>query len=316
MARTFATLIGLALLAGLLGCGRNALLDERNIYYIRGMKLREAKKNDEAADAFQTCLRLSPQSALAHLQLALIYDGTLDDSLAAVYHYRRFLEMRPDHPDAEAVKGWLAKAEEKLVRRLQQAALYAAISQTDDAAPLADPGGPTARELALLARVRELTEINEDLRQAMNEPVVDPAVLPPAPAPAAAPVRAPSVSTAAAPTVGTGPPAAAPVVAAAPAPPPASPARVAAVPAAAAPASVPAAAPVATPAERVHVVTAGDTLSSLCRRYYGSPSYWPQLQQANRSVLGDGNELKVGMRLRIPQLAELKPPSQPPRKAR
>jgi nucleoid-associated protein YgaU len=314
-------LAALALVASLGGCGRGALLDERNIYYIRGMKLREAKKNDEAVDAFQTCLRLSPQSALAHLQLAMIYDQTLDDPLSAVYHYRRFLEMRPDHPDAEAVKAWSAKAELKLVQRLQQAAVYAAISQGGADVQVPDTAGPTARELALLARVQELTETNEDLRKALHEPVVDPALLPAAPAPVAAPLPAPTAKaeTQAVPTTPAAP---APTAAAAKPPPPAA-AVPASVPAAPSPGPSPTppspavvAAPPAAAAERTHLVAAGDTLSSLCRRYYGTSAYWPQLRQANQDLLGDRNDLKVGMRLRIPPLAQLKPTSQTPRKAR
>lgn len=277
-----AGLTALAALACLCGCSSESLVDERNIYYIRGTKLREEKKHEEAAKAFETCLRLSPQSAQAHLQLALIYDETLDDPLTAVYHYRRFLEMRPEDANAAAVKGWLQKAELKLIQRLQQAAVYAAINQGSTAPPLADSAGPAARELALLARVQDLTAANEELRERANEPVIDPTLLPPA----------------------TNPPASAAALAAPP---------VAAVPAPAVTVAVPVPAPTPGPAAaavglapggvRYHTVVAGDTLINLSRRYYGNTSHWPQVQQANRDLLGDKADLKLGMRLRIPPVA-------------
>jgi|GEM_PF-3377905 len=332
-------LVGIALIAVTGGCGRDALVDERNIYYVRGMKLREAKKNEEAVEAFQTCLRLSPQSAMAHLQLAMIYDQALDDPLAAAYHYRSFLEMRPDHADAEAVRGWAAKAEQRLIQRLQQAAVYAAINQGGDGPPISDTAGPTARELALLARIQELTDVNESLRKSMDEPVIDPTVLPTAPTPAAttspatAPAASASPATAAAkpptPTTAASPAAAAatpatptaatgPATAAAKPPTPpggpaqgaAPPVRTATVPASSHGAASPATPAVVASAERTHVVAAGDTLSSLSRRYYGNTGYWPQLQQANRDLLGGRNELKVGMRLKVPALQQLKSTNQ------
>ncbi len=310
---TVPALAGVLLLAGLAGCGRDALLDERNIYYIRGMKLREARKHEEAVEAFQTCLRLSPQSALAHLQLAMIYDGTLDDPLSAVYHYRRFLEMRPDHPEAEAVRGWLAKAEQTLARRLYQAAAYAAAGQDGIPAGASDTAGPTPRELALLERIRELTEANEELRRALKEPVIDPSLLPPAPGGGTAvrPAAPPETPRPAAATAAGTAPAPAPGPAAAPAPAPAqapSPAAAAAAhagaPTRAATPAVPS--PAAAAGDRVHVVAAGESLASLCRRYYGNVSLWPRLQQANRDVLGDRSDLKVGMRLRIPPAEQLR----------
>jgi LysM repeat protein len=307
---TVKTLVGLAALAALVclcGCSRESLVDERNIYYIRGTKLREEKKHDEAVKAFETCLRLSPQSAQAHLQLALIYDETLDDPLTAVYHYRRFLEMRSDDANAEAVKSWLQRAEQKLIQRLQQAAVYAAINQGGTAPLLPESAGPSVRELALLARVQELTAANEDLRARANEPVIDSTLVPPAasPPPAAAPLAPPVASET--PLPGRAPTSSvAPVLAV---PPPAV------SPAVSKP-TLPAV-PAAPSAVRYHVVAAGDTLSNLSRRYYGDTIHWPQLRQANRDLLGDKADLKLGMKLRIPPLAKLQPtPTPAPRKSR
>lgn len=302
-------------MVGLAGCSGDALVDERNIYYIRGMKLREQKNHEEAAAAFETCLRLSPQSAQAHLQLALLYDEPLNDPLVAVYHYRHFLEMRPDDPTAEVAKEWAAKTEQKLLQRLQQAAVYAAISQGSDAAPLPDSAGTATRELALLARVQELTAANEELRTRLEEPVIDSALLPPASsAPAAtAPTATPSTPVATAPAAVT------PAVDTAPSAPAAPGASGMPSPALAAPApglgiaTRPTAVTPPRPAAaaRTHIVAQGDTLSNLSRRYYGAISYWPQLKQANRDVLGDKEDLKLGMRLRIPPLDQLRAPAAP-----
>jgi nucleoid-associated protein YgaU len=47
-------------------------------------------------------------------------------------------------------------------------------------------------------------------------------------------------------------------------------------------------------------VVAGDTLSKIAEKYYGDPSLYPQIFEANRDQLDDPNKIKVGQKLRIP----------------
>lgn len=51
---------------------------------------------------------------------------------------------------------------------------------------------------------------------------------------------------------------------------------------------------------RTHVVTRGDTLSSIAQRYYGSSSAWRFLYEANKNVVPNPNTLSVGVELSIP----------------
>ena len=51
---------------------------------------------------------------------------------------------------------------------------------------------------------------------------------------------------------------------------------------------------------QVHVVVKGDTLWDLAKHYYGDPSLYMKIFEANRDVLKDPNLIKVGQRLRIP----------------
>jgi nucleoid-associated protein YgaU len=53
-------------------------------------------------------------------------------------------------------------------------------------------------------------------------------------------------------------------------------------------------------APRVHVVAAGDTLSGLAKRYYGSAPRWSDIFEANRDVIKNKDHLLVGTALRIP----------------
>ncbi|MCX6943397.1 MAG: LysM peptidoglycan-binding domain-containing protein [Opitutales bacterium] len=65
------------------------------------------------------------------------------------------------------------------------------------------------------------------------------------------------------------------------------------------PGSAPAAAPEA-PAARTHVIVAGDTLTKISVRYYGTPNRWSEILAANREGLNDEKSLVVGRTLRIP----------------
>jgi LysM repeat protein len=65
------------------------------------------------------------------------------------------------------------------------------------------------------------------------------------------------------------------------------------------PAGQPAPAPV-TPATRTHTVAAGDTLSGISLRYYGTASRWTDILNANREVLKDDRSLVIGRVIKIP----------------
>ncbi|MBN2451431.1 MAG: LysM peptidoglycan-binding domain-containing protein [Lentisphaeria bacterium] len=274
--------VGVALLILCSGCGRRSLSDERNVYYVRGMRLREQERFAEAADAFRACLRLSPDSAKAHLQLALLYEGPLNDPLRCVFHYREFLESRPDDPHAPAVREWQARAERRLIEDLRSSA--AAVAPEPAARPLPAAAGTAAGEqedeeesedTSLLARIRELNTLNQALRDRLR---------------ALAARTHPGGSGSAGTAEPGGTARSAPEGSA----PPAEREQ--------ADASPPAAA--ADPV-RSHRVVAGDTLSSLSRRYYGSAAHWAALRDYNRAALGGSEVLRLGIVLYIPPLEVL-----------
>ena len=51
---------------------------------------------------------------------------------------------------------------------------------------------------------------------------------------------------------------------------------------------------------RSYTVQSGDSLSSISRKFYGTPSRWIDIYQANRDRLASENALRVGQDLRIP----------------
>ncbi|MSU69733.1 MAG: LysM peptidoglycan-binding domain-containing protein [Opitutaceae bacterium] len=58
--------------------------------------------------------------------------------------------------------------------------------------------------------------------------------------------------------------------------------------------------PAVAPAPQTHTIAAGDTLTRIAQKYYGTPSRWPEILAANRDTLRDEKSLSVGQTIRIP----------------
>lgn len=54
-------------------------------------------------------------------------------------------------------------------------------------------------------------------------------------------------------------------------------------------------------APRTHTVQVGDTLEKISRQYYGAPDRWRRIYEANTAQLSDGQPLRAGMTLQIPE---------------
>ena len=63
---------------------------------MRDAALRKSGGNvDGALQVYSEVLDRSPKLAVAHLEMALIFHDNRKDYLRAIYHYQRYLEMRP-----------------------------------------------------------------------------------------------------------------------------------------------------------------------------------------------------------------------------
>lgn len=49
-----------------------------------------------------------------------------------------------------------------------------------------------------------------------------------------------------------------------------------------------------------HEVAKGETLSKIAEKYYGDPSLYPKIFEANRDSIKDPNLIRVGQKIRIP----------------
>ena len=78
---------------------------------------RAAGDRDNARREFEALLKDDPNYAPAHYGLAVLLDDQRGDRRRAAEHYRRYLALDPQAPDADRVRQWLAQAEQAANRK-------------------------------------------------------------------------------------------------------------------------------------------------------------------------------------------------------
>jgi tetratricopeptide (TPR) repeat protein/phage tail protein X len=295
--------------AGCGGGGEMALPPEiDDPTYRQGKQLQRQGRDSEALAAFLKVIetrgdRAAPES---HFEVAELYLQHVKDPIAAIYHFRKYLELQPNSPHAPGVRERIGTAMREFARTLparpledQSVRLEAAVEidrlrreneeLRAEVATLRGGATPTYRIARPLGAEEPRT------RKAAPEPEPAPIIV--APRPAASEAGEVPRRTAPAPVTQ---PAPAPVTQ----PPPAEPRFVA-------PQALPPAAGVRSPVPptrpgtaiqtgRTHRVAPQESLLAIARRYYGTPT------AANVQAIRDANPgvnmdaLQPGMIVRIP----------------
>ena len=269
----------LLLLAGALalalgGCGGDERLsyatEVDEPYYREGSALLKTGRKQEALSAFLKLIEKRGDDAPeSHLEVGLLYLQHINDPLAAIYHFKKFLSLRPNSPQAPLVRQRIDAAIREFARTLPAQPLENQLQRVD-----------------LVAALDRLKQANESLKQQLadvqagraDSTVSDanasiafhldamPVVRTQKPTPTSAPARPTNNKPAAAASTTTNKPTAA------------SPTRSA----------------------RKYIVRSGDTLVKISQSVYGSRTKWREIYQANRSVMKSESDLRVGMELALP----------------
>lgn len=152
-----AMVLGGVMLAGVCGCDSGA--DSRHPIFIQAVKLREAGKYQPAATEFKNFLASRPDSAEGHLQLATLYDESLNMPMQAIYHYQEYLRLAPQSSQAETVRHWQESAQRKYFDQLQAKFLPVSAATLQDQVAEFDQERET-----LAAENRELRSYIEQLK--------------------------------------------------------------------------------------------------------------------------------------------------------
>lgn len=252
--------------------------------YREGQSLLKTGRRQEALSAFLKVIdKRGNDAPESHLEIGLLYAQHINDPLSAIYHFKKYLALRPNSPQAPLVRQRIDAATREFARTLPAQPLENQLQRVD-----------------LVATLDKLKQENEALKQELADVkagrnAVAASGLDSSPAAtdtAAAPGLSFNVDTI--PTVRTRP-LPPPTRTTAPAP---APNRAAPATPKPSPPTAPAAQPVA--GNRRHTVQPGDTLFKIAQQYYGNRSRWRDIYAANRGVMKSETDLKVGTQLRIP----------------
>ena len=231
--------------------------EEQERSFQRGRQyLREGREND-ALREFLRVIDMRPGNAPeSHLEAGEIFLNYLEDPVEAIYHYRKYLEQKPNSREAELVRGRKDAAKREFARSLPARPQVGSREREEMIDRLERL---QRRNLELQREVASLQEERNRLQQQL---------------------RGSNAGTRSGDT--------------------ASSTR-------------------STEREqrssderesprdqmRMHTVVSGDTLYRISHQYYGTPSHFRLIQQANRDQLPrEDSVLRVGMRLRIPPSPE------------
>ena len=263
--------------------------DEPN--YRQGQQLGKQGRSQEALSAYLKVIAKRGESAPeSHLEAGLLYLAQVKDPLAAIYHFRKYLELQPNSRQAVYVKDRIDVAKREFARTLPAQPLESQserMEMFDRLDQLQRENDQMKAELAALRGGGPLPSTRT--RSTLNEPVVPnyPRVeiqdSRPFLAPEDEPTESP-VSLASEPPAQ--PPVSAPVERTVT---PTAPIR-----------ALPTKPTAPAVSGRRHVVAKGDTLFSLAQKYYGNRSRWRDIYAANRDLLPSENSLRLGMEIRIP----------------
>ena len=104
------------------GCGSSDLpgIEENDSSYDRGRAHLRQGNEEEALDEFLSVTRRILQSPQSHIEVGrlLMKLESRRDPVAAIYHYRRFLELSPGSKEAATVEQLIVTAEREILRKL------------------------------------------------------------------------------------------------------------------------------------------------------------------------------------------------------
>jgi tetratricopeptide (TPR) repeat protein len=143
----------------LAGCGK--LFDHKGPEALDMAHEKEKEGDYQAAiQWYETSLDGTVKTAEAHYDMALIFDDKLNNPVAALDHFQRYLELAPDGPYAKDAKSFADQDEFKLVNTLSKGNFM----PQEDAARLKN------RNIELQQELADAQKEIADMRTMINEP--------------------------------------------------------------------------------------------------------------------------------------------------
>jgi tetratricopeptide (TPR) repeat protein len=289
------------LFAGCDGPSRLDLPETDEPLYKRGQQFLRSQQNQLALESFLKLIdRRDGDAPESHFEAGRVYLTHLKDPYAAIYHFRRYLQLKPNNPQAPMVNQMIETAMKESLKGLPGTAMSAEVDRLD-----------------LLDMVQKLKGENAELRAQLDRAgiaVNTPATLAPTQNPnpgATRPAQTPPTTVAQQTRPAQPPrqqvqqaetlpveelPVQPPVLIETLPPQTQTPATVRQPPQRPGGTT----APVASASGRTYTVQPKDNLTAISRKIYGTPTRWREIYELNRDRMKSETDLKIGMQLRLP----------------
>ena len=88
--------------------------EEKEPHFVLGKSRVNAMDYAGAIRAFEESLEANPHSALAHYQLAMLFENQESDPAAAIYHYQQYLKYDPKAENADVIAQRITRCKQQL----------------------------------------------------------------------------------------------------------------------------------------------------------------------------------------------------------
>jgi len=92
--------------------------EEKESHFLAGKSRVSTMDYEGAVEAFEKALEVNPRSGAAHFELGCLYDQQEVDPAAAIYHYEKYLNLRPDAGNADVVRQRINTCKQELARNV------------------------------------------------------------------------------------------------------------------------------------------------------------------------------------------------------
>ena len=229
-------------------------------HFVRGREELRRGNNPEAMSAFMKVIDKRKDAPESHLELGRLYLNHMADPIQAIYHFRKYLELKPNSQVSPMVNQMIETAQKKFAASLPQTPYDSNIKYLE----LQEIVENFRRQNTELKQKLALAAETIDALKATHNVRVQPQV------------QAQTSGASGGRVASGGARSDSGVRSVVQAPP-------------------------AREVPSTYVVQAGDTLSSISRKIYGTPNRWREIFSANRDRLATPESLKIGQTLKIPR---------------
>ncbi len=106
----------LTAVTGCLPSVHSRLDEEKEPHFLEGKSRYNALDYKGAIESYEKAVEVNPQSGAAHLELGLLYEQNVQDFAAAIYHFQRFLILRPKSEFDDRVKQQIVACQQELAK--------------------------------------------------------------------------------------------------------------------------------------------------------------------------------------------------------